>query len=91
METKKHLLAQKKVTGAVSTFDKAAIEIDKAIVLIEESIGSDKKRLFDIEEQVKSLETSHDHVQANIISKQAEIKRHIELSLKLKEFTIGGI
>lgn len=90
METKKHLLAQKKVSGAVASFDNAVNEIDKAVVLIEESIKVDKLKMFSIEEQIKSLENGHDQIQANIISKQSEIKKHIELSLKLKEFTLGG-
>lgn len=88
METKKHLKAQKKVVGAVSTFEKAVNELDAAINLIEESVKVDVGRLTAIEDQIKSLEQAHDEVQSNIISKQGEIQKHIGLSLRLKEFTV---
>lgn len=90
METKKHTLAQKKVNGAVQTFQVAVNEIDKAVTLIEDSIKVDEGLLTSIENQIKALEIRHDETQANIITKKSEVKKHVSLALKLKDFTLGG-
>lgn len=88
METRKHLKATKKVSNAVYTFEKASVEVDKAVVLIEESIKADEKRLDELDMERLAIDLAYDTIVATTIAKRGEIKRHVELSLRLKEFTL---
>lgn len=87
MESKKHLLAQKKLGSAVKTFTSASDEIEKAIELIDSSIAEDNRLKAVYEDQIAKLQSGIVGIDTTVQHKQAERESYVGLQSKLKEFS----
>jgi len=87
MESKKHLLAQKKLGSAVKTFTSASSEIETAIDLIDASIAEDYRLKAVYEDQIAKLQNGIAGLDTTVQHKKAERESYVGLHAKLKEFS----